>query len=188
MSEEVKSFESRCKVCTSPNRSYFEDEYFKSDGKITWTKLEELAHNLNEDISLQSFKRHFERHFSQRIHEFMSKEETIEKVVEHKKTEAVNAVEEIKNNLEILRTLMARAENLNLDNAASVTAWGTLLREHRQTIEACERLSSSLKSKVGITREELVREIIRAAKDLCADCQEKFMIELDKRLREKGIE
>lgn len=187
MIDEVKSYEARCKVCNSPNRAFYEEEYVDSEGKLTWTRLAEMASEKQEDISLMSFKRHFESHFSLKIHEFMAKEETIDKIVEEKKSEAVNAVEEIKNNLNILKSLIERIGKVSLDNPSAVTAWSTLLREHRQTIEACERLSSSLKTKVGISRAELIREIIRSGQDLCPDCQGKFMVKLSKRLDKRGL-
>ena len=178
----------QCKICTSKNRDFYESEYSKSNGNLTWSQLEEMAKNLGEFISYRAFERHFSKHFSLEVSKFLQKEETIEQAVDQKKTEAINVVEEIKGNLNGIKSLLDKAQGIEDINASTLGALAAIYREHRQTLEACETLSEKLKSKVGLTRAELIKEIIRSAKDLCPDCREKFMVELDKRLRERGIE
>lgn len=185
-SEEPKTYEPKCKVCTSTNRSFYEEKFVEKNG-LPWTELEKMAKSLNEEISMMSFKRHFERHFSAKIHEFMTKEETVEQAVEKKKTETINAVDELKNNVNRINGYLSKIDSDAL-NPATLSAIASILSEQRKTLEACEKISTNLKTKVGLTRAELLKEIVRSASDLCEDCQINFMTELDKRLREKGIE
>lgn len=55
--------DSRCRVCKSPHRLEYEEHYLAVQNlKEVWA----YAQDLGEDISYESFKRHFRRHFNPR--------------------------------------------------------------------------------------------------------------------------
>ena len=57
------TFEPRCKVCSSPNRNFYEQRFLEDEDKVTWNDLAEQA-VLGEEISYKAFERHFKKHFS----------------------------------------------------------------------------------------------------------------------------
>ena len=184
-------FEPRCKVCTSPNRQLYERLYYESDGKISWTELSTKASKLGEEISRKAFARHFSSHFSAEVAEFMQGQEEVQEVVEEAKKEVINIVEEIKHNLNGLKALLSTAlakmqtQKLSPTMLRVVTE---IYREHRQSLEACERLTSKLTSEQSLSEAELLKLMYLFAKDFCPDCRLKFKNNLDKYLMRKKNE
>jgi uncharacterized protein with ATP-grasp and redox domains len=181
-------YEPRCKVCTSPNRKTYE-EMWAEDPRPTFKELEERAKVLGEDISYKAFERHFSRHFSATVAELVKKEEVVSQAVAEAKKEVIDIVEEIKSNLNGLKTLLSATLQASQNQKLSPTILRSLTdlyREHRQSIEACERLTSKLAETTTLSEVELLRILYIFSKDLCPDCLEKFKNNLDEYLRKKG--
>jgi len=181
-------YESRCKVCNSPNRKVYEDFYLKSVNKTCWTELEEKAKVLAEDISCKSFERHFRRHFQEGIVELQKKEELVSGAVEGVKQEVIDTVQEIKNNLNGLKTLLTKALEAYEDKSMSpamLKGLTELYREHRQSIESCEHLTSKLTAGTNLSEAEMLKILYIFAKDFCPICTEKFKKNLDEYLKRK---
>jgi uncharacterized protein with ATP-grasp and redox domains len=181
-------YEPRCKVCTSPNRKTYE-EMWAEDPRPTFKELEERAKVLGEDISYKAFERHFSRHFSATVAELVKKEEVVSQAVAEAKKEVIDIVEEIKSNLNGLKALLSATLQASQNQKLSPTILRSLTdlyREHRQSIEACERLTSKLAETTTLSEAELLRILYIFSKDLCPDCLEKFKNNLDEYLRKKG--
>lgn len=176
--------EPRCKVCTSPNRDYYERLYYKSRGKLAFSRLQRLAMEKGEAISRKSFARHFKiaRHYKpDRILQMLQRG-SIDERVNEAKSEAINILEEIRNNLMGLKALIARAKmSKNLQEIVAV------YREHRLTLQDIERLRNKLSTETSLTKAELYQEIFWACSQLCPKCREKFWVKLDERLKYKGF-
>jgi uncharacterized protein with ATP-grasp and redox domains len=181
-------YEPRCKVCTSPNRKTYE-EMWAEDPRPTFKELEERAKVLGEDISYKAFERHFSRHFSATVAELVKKEEVVSQAVAEAKKEVIDIVEEIKSNLNGLKALLSATLQASQNQKLSPTILRSLTdlyREHRQSIEACERLTSKLAETTTLSEAELLRILYIFSKDLCPNCLEKFKNNLDEYLRKKG--
>lgn len=181
-------YEPRCKVCTSPNRKTYE-EMWAEDPRPTFKELEERAKVLGEDISYKAFERHFSRHFSATVAELVKKEEVVSQAVAEAKKEVIDIVEEIKSNLNGLKALLSATLQASQNQKLSpsiLRSLTDLYREHRQSIEACERLTSKLAETTTLSEAELLRILYIFSKDLCPDCLEKFKNNLDEYLRKKG--
>ena len=176
--------ETRCKVCTSPNKDYYEKLYYKAKGKIAYSRFEKLAKEKGENIGRRSFGRHFKdpQHYTpERILKVLQRG-SIDEKVEEAKTEVVNILEEIKDNLKGLKALITKAEaSANLQEVVAV------YREHRITLQEIEKLRSRLSSDSALTKAELYQEIYWACAQLCSKCQKKFWVKLDERLKRKGF-
>lgn len=176
--------ETRCKVCSSPNKHYYEKLYYKAKGKVSFTRFEKLASDRGENISRKSFTRHFrdlEHYTPERITKLLQQGKLDEKV-EEAKTEAINILDEIRNNLMGLKALIEKAKkSKNLQEVVAV------YREHRLTLQDIERLRNRLSSDTALTKAELYQEIFWACSQLCPKCQRKFWVKLDERLKHKGF-
>lgn len=185
----MAAFEPRCKVCTSVNRKIFEENYLTSDPKPSWQDLEEKAKVLGEEISYKAFERHFTRHYSAGVAELVSKENQVTEIVEEAKQEVINIVDEIKDNLNGLKTLLNTTlqayQGQSKISPSFIRSLTDLYREHRQSIEACERLSSKLTAGTTMTEAEILKVLYTFAKDFCPDCTQKFKKNLDEYLRKK---
>lgn len=182
-------YEPRCKVCTSPNRKTYEEYYLTSDPKPSWRDLEEQAKVFGEEISYKAFERHFSRHYSASVAELVQKEEEVTQVVEKAKKEVIDIVEEIKTNLiglkALLNTTLQIAEQEHRLTPALLRSLTDLYREHRQSVEACERLTSKLTEGVALSEAELLKLLYIFAKDFCPECTKKFKTNLDEYLERK---
>jgi len=182
------AFEPRCKVCRSNNRKAYEDLYLDSDKKMSWIDLEKHASTFHEEISWKAFSRHFERHFTEQVAELVQREEKVSEVVEGAKKEVIDIVGEIRNNLNGLKTLITNALQTYGDRPVSpqiIRGLTDLYREHRQSIEACERLMGKLTEGSTMSEAELLKVLYAFAKDFCPTCTAKFKDNLDAYLREK---
>jgi len=183
-------YEPRCKVCNSMFRKEYEKMYRQAKGNISWQELARKAEQLGENISWKAFSRHFSKHFTSEVMDFISQEEDIEEYVEEAKKEAVDLVQEIKSNLKglksLLDTVLPQLGKKGL-SPSMLRALTDVYREHRQTLESCEKLSSKLLSQISLSETELLRILYFFGKDLCPDCLIKFKNNLDEYLRRKKI-
>jgi len=183
------AFEPRCKVCTSNNRKTYEDRYLTSNPKPSWQDLEEQAKVLGEEISYKAFERHFSRHYSAGVAELASKEEEVSDVVEEAKQEVIDIVDEIRGNLNGLKTLLNKTldamEGQNKISPSLIRSLTDLYREHRQSIEACDRLTSKLTEGTTMSEAETLKLLYLFAKDLCPICTSKMKDTFDEYLRKK---
>jgi len=187
-----KEYEARCKVCNSPNRAYYETLYYERGGKISFRELERKAKEMGENISFQAFRRHFMKHYSFEVQELVEKEGEVTEVLEKEKKKAVNLAQEIRNNLLGLKALLD-ATLSQMKNKAEISpqmlrALTEIYREHRQTLQACEELSSKLSTKASLSEQELLKVLYFFSKDLCPNCLKKFKFNLDEYLRRKRNE
>ncbi|RLG18257.1 hypothetical protein DRN75_02130 [Nanoarchaeota archaeon] len=185
----VKTFEPRCKVCTSPYRDVYEKLYLESEGKISWRELERRAKSFGEQISWKAFQRHFEerKHFSIELAKLEEEEDEIKEIIEKEKKEAIDILAEIKNNLQGLKSLLSTITNMNPQSLSPAMA-RTLVeiyREHRQTLEACERLTTKLSQRTGMTRDEFIKMVCYIAQDFCKEDRIKLQKKLKELLGEK---
>jgi hypothetical protein len=181
-------YEARCKICTSIHKKEYEDFFTSSTNKFPWRDLEEKAKVLGEEISHKAFERHFTRHFSKEISELIEREGDVSKVVDDAKKEVINTVEEIKGNLNGLKSLLSKALNAYENTAISpqmLRGLTDLYREHRQSIESCERLTGKLTEGTNLSEAELLRTLYVFAKNLCPECSSKFRISLEEFLERK---
>ena len=186
--ESLVAFEPRCKICTSPNRKTYEENFLTLDPKPSWQDLEEQAKVLGEDISYKAFERHFARHYSAEVAGLVSKEEEVTEVVEGAKQEVINIVDEIKGNLNGLKTLLQTSLEAYKGKPISpsmLRGLTDLYREHRQSIESCERLSGKLMAGITMSEAEILKLLYKFAKDFCPDCTSNFKKNLDEYLRKK---
>lgn len=184
----MTAFEPRCKVCTSSNRKTYEDRYLTSNPKPSWSDLEEQAKVLGEEISYKAFERHFARHFSVGVVEIAQKEEDVSEVVEEKKQEVINIIQEIKNNLNVAKTLIETVHTA-LESKVSpslIRSLTDLLREHRQSLETCDRLMGKLTEGTVLSEAEILKLSYLFAKDLCPICLPKYKDALDEYIRRKN--
>lgn len=184
----MSHYEPRCKVCNSPNRALYEKLFKETKGNIKWTALAEKAKLLGENISRRAFERHFSRHFTLEMAEVFEKEDEVQQVVEKERREVIDLVKEIKNNLEGLKTLLstslASIQNKPL-SPAMLRVITEIYREHRQSLEACERLTSKLQMETSLSETEVLRLLYHFSKDLCPECLKKFKTNLENYLEMK---
>lgn len=183
------TFEPRCKVCSSPNRNFYEQRFLEDEDKVTWNDLAEQAVVLGEEISYKAFERHFKKHFSAKVKEFIDDDNEVEK--EKVKSEVINVVGEIKQNLTGLKTLLGAALSAYKEkeiNPAMLRGLTDLYREHRQSIESCEKITSKLTEGTVLSEAEILRILYQFAKDFCPDCMESFRVNLDEYIRKKNSE
>ena len=60
-----------------------------------------------------------------------------------------------------------------------------LLREHRQSLEVCDRLTSKLTEGTTMSEAETLKLLYLFAKDLCPTCSPKFKAALDEYIKRK---
>jgi len=183
-------FEPRCKVCTSNNRRIYE-EAFASTPKPSFQELSDKAKVLGEDISYKAFERHLTRHYCTEVATLLEAEGKVGEVVEGAKREVVDTVTEIKNNLNGLKTLLDLTMSAYSNKQMSPTMLRgvtDLYREHRQTIEACERLTSKLMVGTNLSEAEVLKLLYLFSKGLCPECMIKFKETLDEYFKRKGID
>jgi len=171
-----------CKVCNSSNLNEYESIYLKRKGRVTDVFFQKLATKKGEKIGRKCFKNHFEMHYRpERIQEVLSKGR-IDSQVEESKAQAINILDEIRENLKGLKNLIeATKDSTNLSDVVSV------YREHRLTLQDIERLRNKLSSDASLSKAELYREIYWACTQLCPKCKDNFWVKLDERLRRKGF-
>jgi len=186
---EVKPIYSRrCKICTSPNRDYYEKKFMDSNCSPEWTWLSKHAkETFNESISHMGFKRHFDKHFDMPIAKYFEKKVEIEEEVVKNKTETINILKEVRENLTGLKTLIGKVKTIQTATPQTLSAMASIYREHRLTLESCERLTQKLSSTSDISKAEIIREIFYAAQYLCPECKKRFLRDLDDRLQKKTI-
>jgi hypothetical protein len=180
-------YEYRCKVCTSPNRKDYE-AYYLSEDHPNWKALEEKAKVFGEEISYRGFERHFQRHFSKTVASIAAQEEGVNEVVDEAKKEVLSTVDEIRSNLNGLKTLLNTALESYENKALTppmLKGLTELYREHRQSIEACDRLTGKLTEGLNLSEADILKLLYIFAKDLCPDCQAKFKVNLDEYLRKR---
>jgi len=184
----MSHYEPRCKVCNSPNRALYEKLFKENKGNIKWTALAEKAKMLGEDISRRAFERHFSRHFTLEMAEIFEKEDEVQEVVEKEKQEVIDLVTEIKNNLNGLKALLSKTlesiQNKPL-SPAMLRVVTDIYKEHRQSLEACERLTSKLSMETSLSETEVLRLLYHFSKDLCPECLKKFKENLETYLERK---
>ncbi|MEM2047806.1 MAG: hypothetical protein QXZ06_07990 [Candidatus Jordarchaeales archaeon] len=144
-----------------------------------------------EEISYKAFERHFSRHFSAGVMEFAKREEEVSQVVKEAKKEVIDIVEEIKTNLNglksLLNTTLEAFQGQSKVSPALLRSLTDLYREHRQSLEACDRLTTKLMEGTTLSEAELLKILYIFARDLCPDCLVKFKDNLDSYLRGKQI-
>lgn len=187
----MSTYEPRCKVCTSSNKKEYE-AFFLANTEIPLTKLspelEEKAKVFGEEISYKAFERHFTRHFSATITELASREEEVTEVVKTAKKEVIDIVAEIKNNLNGLKTLLNKSLEAYKDKTITpgmLRGLTDLYREHRQSIEACDRLTNKLTEGTQMSEAEMLKFLYLFAKNLCPACAQRFKANLDDYLERK---
>jgi len=175
--------ETRCRVCNSTNRDYYEKIFYESGSKISCRRMSEMALDKGESISRKSFERHFRAHYTpERIQELVEKK-VIDAQVEKAKEDAINILDEVKNNLIGLKALMGQAKySKNVSDTVAV------FKEVRMTLLEIERLRSKLSTSTSLTKADLYKEIFFACSILCSECREKFLVKLDERLKQKGYQ
>jgi len=172
----------QCRVCSSPDKDYYETLYYKSRGNISWVKLAEESSTRGEGISRKSFERHFNNgHYTPESVQRILDKGVIDERVEQTRTEAIDILDEIKMNLTGLKTLIETAKASK--NVSDVVA---VYREHRLTLQDVERLRNKLSRSTTMTEAELYREIFWACSELCPKCREHFWVKLDERLKRKN--
>lgn len=184
----MTAFEPRCKVCSSANRKTYEDIFLASGDKTCWGELSEKAQVLGEEISYKAFERHFKRHFSTGVAQLKQKEDQVTEVVEEAKQEVINIVEEIRGNLNGLKTLLNKSLEAYKDKPISpgmLRGLTEVYREQRQSIEACERLTGKLTEGTNLSEAEMLKLLYVFAKDFCPNCTVSFKKNLEEYLKRK---
>ena len=181
-------YEAKCKVCNSINRDVYEKMFMDSNCSPEWTYYSKQAKELfQESISYNSFSRHFKMHFDMPIAKYFEKKGIVEDAVVKTKSETVNTLTEIKGNLNGLKTLLGKVKGLQSVTPQTLSAIAAIYREHRLTLESCEKLSRNLSATSDITKAEIIREIFYSAQHLCSDCKKKFLSDLDERLKNRQL-
>lgn len=186
-----RNFEPKCKICTSKNRIAYEEEWQKSAHTIPWVDFEKKATDKGEEISRKAFWRHFTLHYIENETKVLSNSEKLDQAVQDERKEAINIVNEIRGNLDGLRKLLdttieAYKGKSDIDPSA-LRVLTEIYREHRASLESCERLTSKLQVGTTMSEVELVKILYFFAKNLCLQCRTSFLDNLEKHMKEKGI-
>jgi len=181
-------YNAKCKVCKSINRDMYEKMFMDSHCSPEWTFYSKQAkETFQESISYNSFARHFKNHFDMPIAKYFEKKGKVEAEVVKTKSETVNTLREIKDNLSGLKFLLTKAKGLQNVTPQTLSAIAAIYREHRLTLESCEKLSRNLSATSDISKAEIIREIFYSAQHLCSDCKKKFLGDLDERLKNRNV-
>lgn len=141
----------KCKVCDSPNRRIYEMYWKRRNYSLR--QLETLASKLGEKISREAFRRHFQHY----------KEEVEEKPEE----KAVQIVNEIIKNLEILRSLSEKLlDGIDMNDLNKLKALKDLLSEIRLTTRELYNVQKETKISKNVSREELLDDLIYLLRDV----------------------
>ena len=172
--------EPRCKVCKSPNRLYYEREaqrMLETLGKIDYKELREIAFKkFKEQISINSFKRHFEQGHLQDVDQYLESK-VLSKIKLQKKARVkvpLDVVSELISNLELAqdltRMLVNQMERIQpadaKETALLVNSLRGLLSEIRMTLKHVSDLSKKLKLPTQYSREEVILEVARVLAEL----------------------
>jgi len=182
-----RTYNKKCILCNCPHLSEYEKAFKDSNGKISFADLEELSRKLGDNIDYAAIRRHFINHFSMITQDYLEKKSLVEQEAETTKEQTVNTLKEIRSNLEGLKNLVTKANQLQINSPSTLQALAAIYREHRMTIESCEKLTQALSASTDISRAEIIKEIFYAARDLCPECKKKFLSELDVRLKSRNI-
>ena len=141
----------KCKVCNSPNKRIYEMYWKRRNYSLR--QLENLAKKLGENISRDTFRRHFQHY----------REEEEEKPED----KAIQIVNEIIKNLEILRSLSEKLlDEIDMNDLNKLKALKELLSEIRLTTRELYNVQKETKISKNISREELLDDLIYLLRDV----------------------
>jgi len=176
----MKVIEPRCKVCKSPNRLYYEQvaqSMIETNNKIDYKALRELAlKKFKEQISVNSFKRHFEQGHLQDVDQYLESK-VLRKIQLQKRARVkipLDVVSELISNLELAKELTGMLVNQMekiqpadaKETALLVNSLRGLLSEIRMTLKHVSDLSKKLKLPTQYSREEVILEVARILSEL----------------------
>jgi len=175
-----KVLEPRCKVCKSPNRAEYEriaNQMLQEKYKIDYKELREIAlRKFKENISIASFKRHFEQGHVQTVDEYLEAKarKKIEQMKKARVKIPVDVLSELINNLELARQLttllVTQMQSIQPADPKELSMLMNSLRgmlsEIRQTLKQVHELSKRLKLPSQYSREELIYEIAKILSEL----------------------
>jgi len=177
-------YEPKCKVCRCPERYYFEKLY--TEGKTSFCEMSRIAKEKGYNISWLSFARHMKKHFSWTVQKYLESEKSVKDAVQTKLDETINIIDKIQKNLRDIEAVLEKARELK-PTPASLSSLASIYRVHLQTLEFCEKLIQKLKMQVGLSREEMIREIVYACQDLPPEYLSKVSDRIRKRLDLLGV-
>lgn len=189
MTIKEKFYEGRCKVCRSKHRSHYEEMRTKGS---TLMDIEAEAKKLEGDMhpSYGSFQRHFERHYIPYIQEKIKRDKFTDTLVKEKMKQGVHILDEMLENLTICRRVVGNLTSIidrNLEQMVSsgdtsfLNSLKGLLSETRLTLEATQKLRSSLIVEPQESAEESISTIIDILQKVLP---EKYLLEVVGEMKE----
>lgn len=176
-----------CKVCNSPKRWYYEKLYFESGENISSREMVKEALKEGEMISHNSFWTHFKEDYDRTVIEAKIKESKLDEPVaqeEEEKSETINIIEGIAENLKGLKDLIEETKNFERKTPGVITAIANLYEKHSVLLEKLEKIKSDLSIKTGMSLAEMYKLLFQISIKLCPECREKLWADLDDRFKE----
>lgn len=177
-----KFTEPRCKICKSVNRDYYDSLRLKG-----W-KLEDIAKEWEKregsKISLRALSNHFRKHTLVPMNEAIKDDIKFKRLIKDRMIESAKIVDEIHNNLTILRnltnTLVRSIERKSELNTADIQSITSVLSEIRNTISLVLKARESLDVREEFNKDLVIQKIVAVLKDFL---DEKTLVLLANRLK-----
>lgn len=134
-------------MCMSPNRTKYESLRFDEQKKYTFQELEVLSEELEgKRIGHTTFHRHMTKHFLPAVLKTLDDEDTRKRMVERKIGETLDIIEELRQNIRILRDILKNTITEGEDlSGAKIKAIRACLSEIRLTTETLSDLTKELR-------------------------------------------
>jgi len=173
-----------CKVGASPNRSKYEKSRLQG---MTFKQLEDLSHQLGENIGHTTFHLHFSKHMKKYWDTLdVDPEPYFRDISRRKIINVLNIFDEIETNLNILRDLANKmrikaSEKLDTNTVNIIIR---LMEEIRKTSDFILDSLTKYGSLRGITKEKLFKALTNVLKDEPKDKQIQILEKLKHELEE----
>lgn len=166
--------ESRCKVCTSPNRRKYEELRLKE--KKSLSDLEKVAHELGERVSKSMFSRHFNRHVFEKLKELVELDDERKQLLQEKIGESIDILSDLRRYSRVLgEAVKPYAEKKERLSPKELSALNLTIRNIRENLKLLLDLTNQLEIK-GETEEvrKEKEELIRVVRKLDPETQRKL--------------
>lgn len=159
-----------CRVCRSPNRQDYE-------GKLatgwSYRALERYSVGLGDKIGVTSFRNHDCRHFRPELERSIERSEKAEELARSRVKLGIEAVTELKANLECLRGLRAQVTGTQATSASMMHAVARVLQELRMTERELVEALAKIHLPQDIDEAALASDLSTLVHMMCPPCRDR---------------
>ncbi len=159
-----------CRVCRSPNRQDYEGKLAAS---WSYRALERYSVELGDKIGVTSFRNHDRRHFRPQLERGIERSEKAEELARSRVKLGIEAVAELRANLECLRGLRAQVTGTQATSASMMHAVARVLQELRMTERELVAALAKIHLPQDIDETALASDLSTLVHLMCPQCRER---------------